>query len=54
MKTMTVETLLDLLTDVNPRFTVSVNRVGNLAILDEHNEYIGYIDFKTNEVCWNK
>lgn len=33
-----------------PRVRLHKNQVGNLAVLDEHGTYIGFVDLRTGEV----
>lgn len=51
-KWLTVDQLMELLTNVHPDFRVEANKVGNLAILDESGQdLIAWVDFAKNELC---
>jgi len=47
---LTPDKLIAALASVPVRCTLAKNPVGNLAIIDESNTYIGFIDLLTGEV----
>lgn len=44
-KYLPVARLIELLSTLDPNYRVSPNRVGNLLIMNDDNEYLGFVDF---------
>jgi hypothetical protein len=47
---MNAATLIASLTTLDPSLKLEKNAVGNLAIIDAEDQYLGYVDLQTGEI----